>query len=164
MSLARYASDRGDAKRGLALLRRAEAPPDHDLVTLLEELEDLKERLSVHERTGVTISADKLSAELGLCSYDRVHDPSTSSPSDSRMMPRRISARNPHWRRCRSPRRPSHHERMDDRRHATPHNVVGCDSEAAGAHQLHGRAVAEAAACEAAPWFAQIVLARREEP
>ena len=36
MSLARYASDRGDAERGLALLRRAEAPPDHELVVLLE--------------------------------------------------------------------------------------------------------------------------------
>jgi tetratricopeptide (TPR) repeat protein len=36
MSLARYASDRGDAERGLALLRRAGAPPDHDLVVLLE--------------------------------------------------------------------------------------------------------------------------------
>ena len=36
MSLARYASDRGDAERGLALLRRAEAPPDHELVALLE--------------------------------------------------------------------------------------------------------------------------------
>jgi tetratricopeptide (TPR) repeat protein len=36
MSLARYASDRGDAERGLALLRRAQAPPDHELVALLE--------------------------------------------------------------------------------------------------------------------------------
>jgi prevent-host-death family protein len=33
---------------------------------LLEELEDLRDRLSVHERTGVTVSADKLMAELGL--------------------------------------------------------------------------------------------------
>lgn len=33
---------------------------------LPEEIEDLRDRLSVHERTGVTISADKLSAELGL--------------------------------------------------------------------------------------------------
>lgn len=33
---------------------------------LLEELEDLRDRLSVHERTGVTIGADKLMAELGL--------------------------------------------------------------------------------------------------
>lgn len=31
---------------------------------LLEEIEDLKDRLSVHERTGVTISADKLQAKL----------------------------------------------------------------------------------------------------
>jgi len=36
MSLARYASDRGDAERGLALLRRAGAPPDDELVELLE--------------------------------------------------------------------------------------------------------------------------------
>ena len=36
MSLARYASDRGDTERGLALLRRAGAPPDHELVELLE--------------------------------------------------------------------------------------------------------------------------------
>ncbi|MGH3635870.1 type II toxin-antitoxin system prevent-host-death family antitoxin [Mycobacterium sp.] len=34
--------------------------------SLLEEIEDLKDRLSVHERTGVTISAEKLAAELGL--------------------------------------------------------------------------------------------------
>ncbi|QDF19772.1 RelB-like antitoxin [Mycobacterium phage LilSpotty] len=33
---------------------------------LHEELEDLRDRLSVHERTGVTVSADKLMAELGL--------------------------------------------------------------------------------------------------
>jgi len=33
---------------------------------LLEEIEDLKDRLSVHERTGVTVSASKLRAELGL--------------------------------------------------------------------------------------------------
>jgi antitoxin StbD len=33
---------------------------------LLDELEDLKDRLSVHERTGVTVSAEKLMAELGL--------------------------------------------------------------------------------------------------
>lgn len=32
---------------------------------LLEEVEDLRDRLSVHERSGVTISADKLMAELG---------------------------------------------------------------------------------------------------
>jgi len=36
MSLARYASDRGDAERGLSLLRRAGAPADHQLVELLE--------------------------------------------------------------------------------------------------------------------------------
>jgi SEC-C motif len=36
MELARYASDRGDAERGLSLLRRAGAPPDHQLVELLE--------------------------------------------------------------------------------------------------------------------------------
>ncbi|MGB8391543.1 SEC-C metal-binding domain-containing protein [Mycobacterium sp.] len=34
--LARYASDRGDAERGLSLLRRAGAPADHQLVELLE--------------------------------------------------------------------------------------------------------------------------------
>lgn len=34
--------------------------------SILEELEDLRDRLSVHERSGVTISADKLMAELGL--------------------------------------------------------------------------------------------------
>lgn len=36
LSLVRYASDRGDAERGLALLRRAGAPADHELVQLLE--------------------------------------------------------------------------------------------------------------------------------
>ena len=36
LSLARYASDRGDAERGLALLRRAGAPADDELVELLE--------------------------------------------------------------------------------------------------------------------------------
>ncbi len=35
--LARIASDRGDAERGLALLRRADAEPDHPLVELLEQ-------------------------------------------------------------------------------------------------------------------------------
>ncbi|OBK14524.1 zinc-binding protein [Mycobacterium asiaticum] len=35
--LARIASDRGDAERGLALLRRAGADPDHPLVELLEQ-------------------------------------------------------------------------------------------------------------------------------
>jgi tetratricopeptide (TPR) repeat protein len=39
VDLARYASDRGDATRGLALLRRAGASPDHPLVQLLEPLE-----------------------------------------------------------------------------------------------------------------------------
>ena len=34
--LARFASDRGDVERGLALLRRAGAAPDHPLVELLE--------------------------------------------------------------------------------------------------------------------------------
>jgi SEC-C motif len=36
VDLARYASDRGDAARGLALLRRVGVPPDHPLVGLLE--------------------------------------------------------------------------------------------------------------------------------
>jgi hypothetical protein len=36
LDLARYASDRGDAERGLALLRRAGAVPDDSLVELLE--------------------------------------------------------------------------------------------------------------------------------
>jgi antitoxin StbD len=33
---------------------------------LIEEMEDLKDRLSVHEREGVTIAAEKLWAELGI--------------------------------------------------------------------------------------------------
>lgn len=33
---------------------------------LLEELEDLRDRLSVHEREGVTIDLDKALVELGL--------------------------------------------------------------------------------------------------
>lgn len=33
---------------------------------LLEEIEDLKDRLSVHERDGVTIGLPKLLAELGI--------------------------------------------------------------------------------------------------
>jgi tetratricopeptide (TPR) repeat protein len=37
--LARYASDRGDATRGLALLRRAGAPADDDLARLLEHFQ-----------------------------------------------------------------------------------------------------------------------------
>ena len=36
MSLARYASDRGDVERGLPLLRRAGVSADHNLVVLLE--------------------------------------------------------------------------------------------------------------------------------
>lgn len=36
LDLARFASDRGDAARALALLRRAEAEPDHPLLELLE--------------------------------------------------------------------------------------------------------------------------------
>ncbi|TDH50782.1 zinc-binding protein [Mycobacterium eburneum] len=36
LDLARFASDRGDAEHGLALLHRAEAPPDHPLVQLLQ--------------------------------------------------------------------------------------------------------------------------------
>ncbi len=36
MSLARYASDRGDAERGLSLLRRAGVTAEHELVALLE--------------------------------------------------------------------------------------------------------------------------------
>jgi hypothetical protein len=39
ISLARYASDRGDAGRGLSLLRRAGLPPDHELVQLLEHFQ-----------------------------------------------------------------------------------------------------------------------------
>jgi hypothetical protein len=38
-ALARYASDRGDAESGLALLRRAGAPPDDELVVLLEHFQ-----------------------------------------------------------------------------------------------------------------------------
>ncbi|WP_235852811.1 type II toxin-antitoxin system Phd/YefM family antitoxin [Mycobacterium interjectum] len=33
---------------------------------MLEEIEDLKDRLSVHERTGVTVSFHDLAAEIGL--------------------------------------------------------------------------------------------------
>ncbi|MGH3478393.1 MAG: SEC-C metal-binding domain-containing protein, partial [Nocardioidaceae bacterium] len=39
VDLARYASDRGDAARGLALLRRAGTPPDHELVEVLEHFQ-----------------------------------------------------------------------------------------------------------------------------
>ena len=41
VDLARYASDRGDAARGLALLRRAGIPHDHVLVELLERFQAL---------------------------------------------------------------------------------------------------------------------------
>lgn len=37
LDLARYASDRGDAERGLSLLRRAEVEPDDELVELLQQ-------------------------------------------------------------------------------------------------------------------------------
>lgn len=37
LDLARFAADRGDAERGLALLRRAGAVPEHPLVNLLEQ-------------------------------------------------------------------------------------------------------------------------------
>jgi antitoxin StbD len=33
---------------------------------LIEEIEDLKDRLSIHEREGLTMSLDKVLAELGL--------------------------------------------------------------------------------------------------
>lgn len=39
LGLARYASDRGDAARGLALLRRAGTPTDHPLVELLQQFQ-----------------------------------------------------------------------------------------------------------------------------
>ena len=39
MSLARYASDRGDAERGLSLLRRAGVTAEHELVVLLEHFQ-----------------------------------------------------------------------------------------------------------------------------
>ena len=39
VSLARYAGDRGDAERGLALLRRAGAPRDDELVVLLDRFQ-----------------------------------------------------------------------------------------------------------------------------
>jgi hypothetical protein len=39
MSLARYASHRGDAERGLSLLRRAGATTEHELVVLLERFQ-----------------------------------------------------------------------------------------------------------------------------
>ncbi|MDX1874533.1 SEC-C domain-containing protein [Mycolicibacterium sp. 120266] len=37
LDLARFASDRGDAERGVALLHRAQALPDHPLLALLQE-------------------------------------------------------------------------------------------------------------------------------
>jgi tetratricopeptide (TPR) repeat protein len=40
--LARYASDRGDAERGLSLLRRAGAPADDELVVLLEHFRPIE--------------------------------------------------------------------------------------------------------------------------
>jgi len=39
VDLARYASDRGDATRGLSLLRRADAPPGYPLVEVLEHFQ-----------------------------------------------------------------------------------------------------------------------------
>jgi tetratricopeptide (TPR) repeat protein len=39
VELAQFASDRGDAARGLALLRRAGFPPDHEFITLLEHFQ-----------------------------------------------------------------------------------------------------------------------------
>lgn len=39
MALARFAGERGDAERGLALLRRGGAPPDHPLVAVLEHFQ-----------------------------------------------------------------------------------------------------------------------------
>ena len=39
MSLARYASDRGNAERGLSLLRRAGMPEDHEMVLLLKNFQ-----------------------------------------------------------------------------------------------------------------------------
>lgn len=38
LDLARFASDRGDAERGLSLLRRAGATPDHSLLRLLQQM------------------------------------------------------------------------------------------------------------------------------
>jgi hypothetical protein len=53
---------------------------------------------------------------------------------------------------------------MHDRRHSAPHDIIGIDCEAAGAHQLKGRTVTLAPACKAAPRSEKFVLARREEP
>ena len=49
-ALARYASDRGDAERGLALLRRAGATTDHELMALLEHFQSTFRRLPASER------------------------------------------------------------------------------------------------------------------
>jgi len=49
-----------------------------------------------------------------------------------------------------------HRERVDDRRHATPHNLADCDSETTGAHQLH-----HAAATSGAPSPSISYAARR---
>ena len=57
-----------------------------------------------------------------------------------------------------SPRRPPDNERMDNRGHATPHDVVGRNCKPVGAHQLRGRAVAGASSSEAAPRLKQLVL------
>src|SRR3954447_13725751 len=64
----------------------------------------------------------------------------------------------------RSPSRPAHCERMDDRRHPAPHLVVGLDGETAGAHQLECRPVADASAGKAAPGAEEFVLTGGEEP
>lgn len=51
MSLARYASDRGDAKHGLALLRRAGVSANHELVLLLDHFQPLaSEQLPLERR------------------------------------------------------------------------------------------------------------------
>lgn len=43
---------------------------DQSYDDMIEELEDLRDRISVHERTGVTIPAEQLAAELGLTDED----------------------------------------------------------------------------------------------
>src|ERR1700732_3919750 len=45
-----------------------------DTETLLEVVEDLKDRLSMHERGGVTIPFEKLAADLGLNEDERDDD------------------------------------------------------------------------------------------
>lgn len=47
---------------------------------ILEEIEDLKDQLSVYERTGVTVLADELMAELGIA----VTEPARSTPEARR--------------------------------------------------------------------------------